>query len=89
MKNKSEAVASGKEFTLKVDDSGRVMLPKEFRDHLGIDPNDEIRATLVGSVLELNPKQSSKLKTATAGRETWNNTTPIDAGEGLFGMRDD
>lgn len=76
---------NGKEITLKVDDRGRVTLPKEIREQLGIESNDEIPATLVGSVLKVNPKPSSKLETATAGRETWENTTPADAGEALFG----
>lgn len=73
---------------LTVDDRGRVTLPKEVRDRLGIESNDEIPATLVGSVLELAPKPSSNLETATAGRENWENTTPADAGASLFGPRD-
>lgn len=77
-----------KELTLTVDDRGRVTLPKDVRDRLGIKSNDEIPATLVGSVLELNPKPSSKVETATADRDTWENTTPIDAGETLFGPMD-
>ena len=78
-----------KELTLTVDDRGRVTLPKEVRDRLGIESNDEIPATLVGSVLEVNPRPSSKLETATAGRENWENTTPTDAGETLFGPMDE
>jgi len=76
------------ELTLTVDDRGRVTLPKEVRDRLGIESNDEIPATLVGSVLEVNPQPSSKLETATAGRENWENTTPTDAGTTLFEPRD-
>ncbi|SFS93408.1 AbrB/MazE/SpoVT family DNA-binding domain-containing protein [Halostagnicola kamekurae] len=79
---------NGEELTLTVDDRGRVTLPKEVRDRLGIESNDEIPATLVGSVLEVNPKPSSKLETATAGQENWENTTPTDAGESLFGPMD-
>lgn len=79
----------GEELTLTVDDRGRVTLPKEIRDRLGIESNDEIPATLVGSVLEVNPKPSSKLETATADRENWENTTPTDAGETLFGPMDE
>ncbi|MEZ3172559.1 AbrB/MazE/SpoVT family DNA-binding domain-containing protein [Halorubrum sp. RMP-47] len=86
-KTSSEAI-NGEELTLKVDDRGRVTLPKEVRDRLGIKSNDEIPATLVGSVLEVNPKPSSNLETATAGRETWEDTTPTDAGETLFGPVD-
>ncbi|WP_311173886.1 AbrB/MazE/SpoVT family DNA-binding domain-containing protein [Halobellus ordinarius] len=79
---------SGEEITLRVDDRGRVTLPKEVRDRLGIESNDTIPATLVGSVLEVNPKPSSKLETATANRDRWENTTPTDAGETLFGPMD-
>lgn len=75
----------GEELTLRVDDRGRVTLPKRIREQLGIKSNDEIPAFLVGSVLELNPKPSSKLELATAGRDEWENTTPTDAGESLFG----
>jgi len=85
MGKSSVDVASAEEITLKVDDRGRVTLPKEIRDQLGIESNDEIPARLVGSVLEVNPKPSSKLQTATAGHDSWENTTPSDAGESLFG----
>ena len=79
----------GEELTLTVDDRGRVTLPKEVRDRLGIESNDEIPATLVGSVLEVNPQPSSKLETATAGRKNWEHTTPTDAGAALFGPIDE
>ncbi|EMA00784.1 looped-hinge helix DNA binding domain-containing protein, AbrB family [Haloarcula vallismortis] len=79
---------SEKELTLTVDDRGRVTLPKEVRDRLGIESNDELPATLVGSVLEINPKPSSKLEPATADRDDWENTTPTDAGDALFGPMD-
>ena len=78
----------GEELTLRVDDRGRVTLPKSVRDRLGIESNDEIPATLVGSVLEVNPKPSEKLEIATAGRTNWADTTPNDAGETLFGSID-
>ena len=80
---------NGEEFTLRVDDRGRVTLPKKVRERLGIESDDEIPATLVGSVLAVNPNPSSKLETATAGRDDWKNTTPTDAGEALFGPMDE
>jgi AbrB family looped-hinge helix DNA binding protein len=89
MGNNSVEVVSEEEITLKVDDRGRVTLPKEIREQLGIESNDEIPARLIGSVLEVNPKPSSKLQTATAGRDSWENTTPGDAGESLFGPMQD
>lgn len=79
---------SGEELTLTVDDRGRVTLPKEVREKLGIESNDEVSATLVGSVLEVNPKPSTKLEPATAGRDDWERTTRTDAGEALFGPVD-
>lgn len=75
----------GTEFTLTVDDRGRVTLPKEIRKQLGIGSNEEISARLVGSVLQIDPTPSSKLETATADRDDWADTTPTDAGETLFG----
>lgn len=78
----------GERVTLSVDDRGRVTLPKEIRERLGIESNDEVPATLVGSVLEVNPKPSAKLEPATAGREDWTDSTPTDAGESLFGPMD-
>lgn len=80
--------ADGEEITLSVDDRGRVTLPKAVRERLGIEPNDTVSATLIGSVLEVNPKPSSELETATAGRDDWANSTPTDAGEALFGPMD-
>jgi len=88
MGKSSSQGSNGEELTLRVDDRGRVTLPKDVRDRLGIESNDEIPATLIGSVLEVNPKPSSKLETATAGRENWEDTTPTDAGETLFGSMD-
>lgn len=79
----------GEEIVLRVDDRGRVTLPKEIRERLGIDRNDRLRATVVGSVLEIDPKPSTKLETATAGREDWAGSTPTDAGEALFGPMED
>ncbi|MEF8825469.1 MAG: AbrB/MazE/SpoVT family DNA-binding domain-containing protein [Halapricum sp.] len=78
----------GERITLTVDDRGRVTLPKEIRERLGIESNDEVPATLVGSVLEVDPKPSAKLEPATAGREDWTDSTPTDAGESLFGSMD-
>lgn len=78
----------GQEITLTVDDRGRVTLPKDVRDRLGIEPNDEVSARLTGSVLEVDPEPSSRLETATAGHDEWEQTTPTDAGEALFGPMD-
>lgn len=73
---------------LRIDDRGRVTIPKHVRERLGIEPNDTVPATLTGSVLEVNPEPSSGLVTATAGHDDWEGTTPTDAGESLFGSMD-
>jgi len=88
MGTNSSETDNSEELTLRVDDRGRVTLPKEVRDRLGIESNDEIPATLVGSVLEVNPKPSSKLEPATADRDDWAASTPTDAGKTLFGPMD-
>lgn len=79
---------SSPSFTAGLSPCTSVTLPKEVRDRLGIESNDEIPATLVGSVLEVNPKPSSKLEPATADRDGWAASTPTDAGETLFGPMD-
>ena len=84
MGNESAGKTSEEEFILTVDDNGRVTLPQAIRDQLGIESNDEIPARLVGSVLEMNLEPSPELQTATAGRDSWENTTPADAGDALF-----
>ncbi|MFP8958325.1 AbrB/MazE/SpoVT family DNA-binding domain-containing protein [Natrialbaceae archaeon A-CW3] len=50
MENSSSDANYGEEITLVVDDKGRVALPKEVRDRLGIESRDEIPATLDGFV---------------------------------------
>ena len=88
MGNPRSVASNGKELMLTVDDQGRIALSKEVRDQLGIEPNDRIPANLVGSVLKINPIPSSKLEIATADRESWDNTTPADAAETIFGPMD-
>ena len=73
---------------LRIDDRGRVTIPKDVRDRLGIEPNDTVPATLIGSVLEVTPEPSNALTTATAGRDDWAGSTPTDAGRSLFGPMD-
>lgn len=73
---------------LHVDDRGRVTIPKSVRERLGIETESDVPAYLSGSVLTVDPQPSSKLQTATTGREDWEGSTPTDAGESLFGPMD-
>lgn len=80
--------AERERLVLHVDDRGRLTIPKAVRDRLGIESDTEITAYLTGSMLTVDPRPSSKLQPATAGRDDWTNTTPTDAGESLFGPTD-
>ena len=57
----------GEDVTLRVDDRGRITIPKSVRERLGIEPNDRVLAQLRGSVLEIDAEPSARLETATAG----------------------
>lgn len=74
---------------LHVDDRGRVTIPKAVRDRLGIEPDSDVPASLLGSVLTIDPKPSANLETATGNRADWTSSTPTDAGESLFGSMDE
>ena len=41
--------------TYRVGPKGQVVIPKEFRDHLGIAPGDEVAFSLEGDVLRIAP----------------------------------
>ncbi|MDS0222644.1 AbrB/MazE/SpoVT family DNA-binding domain-containing protein [Haloarcula sp. S1AR25-5A] len=86
----AESDADDERVSLHVDDRGRITIPKSVRDRLGIEPGTDVSARLSGSVLTVDPKPSVGLETATAGRDSWEETTPTDAGQSLFGpMTDD
>jgi len=75
-----------REFKLRVDSEGRVAIPKEVRDRLGIETDDEMLVRVDGSTLTFDPRPSEKLDLATSSRDDWE--TPTDAGETLFGELD-
>lgn len=83
--NDSDDEGGNDRVTLRVDDRGRITIPKRVRDRLGLEPNESVSARLTGSVLEIDPRPSSRLETATADRDDWTGSTPTDAGEALFG----
>jgi antitoxin component of MazEF toxin-antitoxin module len=79
----------GESLVLHVDGRGRVTIPKAVRDRLGIEPDSDVPASLLGSVLTIDPKPSENLETATGNRTDWMKSTPTDAGESLFGSMDE
>ncbi|MFB6309481.1 MAG: AbrB/MazE/SpoVT family DNA-binding domain-containing protein [Haloarculaceae archaeon] len=85
---KSGRDGRGETLELSVDDRGRMTIPKRIRDQLGIEPNATVSARLDGSVLTVDPRPSTALETATADRDDWDASTPMDAGEALFGSLD-
>lgn len=76
------------ELRLRVDDRGRVTIPKDVRDRLGIEPGSEVPARLSGSVLTVDPRPSARIEKASVDRDDWTDSTPTDAGEALFGNFD-
>lgn len=73
---------------LRIDDRGRVTVPKAVRERFGIEPNSDVPESVLGSVLTIDPNPSENLQTSTADRTDWANSTPTDAGESLFGPMD-
>jgi AbrB family looped-hinge helix DNA binding protein len=74
--------------SLRVDDRGRVTVPKRIRDELGIEGDCHVSAYVAGSQLIIDPKPSTSLGSATSDRDDWEGSTPTDAGEALFGPMD-
>lgn len=73
------------ELKLRVDGRGRVTIPKAVRERLGIEPDSEVPARLTGSVLTVDPRPSSRIQKASVDRDDWEGSTPMDAGQSLFG----
>lgn len=71
--------------TIEVDDRGRVTIPKEIRDRLGIRPGDEVTVEVVDGEIQLRPEISS-IQTVSRD-EDWGPEAFRDAGEATFGDR--
>jgi len=74
--------------TVKIDDRGRITIPKPVRERLGIVPGDEFEIETEGSRIVLNTEHIGGLKTASSRNEDWGDHT-LDAGETLFGGSED
>jgi AbrB family looped-hinge helix DNA binding protein len=85
---RTDETDSRESLMLHIDDRGRVTIPKAVRERLGIEPNSDVPASVLGSVLTIDPTPSEKLQPATADRTDWAQSTPTDAGESLFGSMD-
>jgi AbrB family looped-hinge helix DNA binding protein len=68
---------------LRVDERGRITIPKEFRDRLQIRPGDEFRMEEDEGMLLLR-RQRRPTQKARRGRR-WGSEAFLDAGEATFG----
>ena len=71
--------------TIEFDDRGRVTIPKEVRDRLGIHPGDAVSVQVTDGEIRLRPEIDG-LATVTRD-EGWGEEAFLDAGEATFGDR--
>ncbi len=69
---------------VEVDDRGRITIPKNVREKLGILSGDELKLELEEFKILLDSSREG-LITATAGKKNWKGNAFFDAGEALFG----
>lgn len=83
-----ESEGTREQLTVQVDDQGRIEVPQRVLERFDVGPDGRIPAVIVGSVLRIGDAPGERLETATADRDDWTDTTPMDAGETLFGSAD-
>ena len=54
---------------VSIDRAGRIVVPREIRDQLGLDPGVDLELTLVGEAIHLTPKR--RLRRVVAGDDGW------------------
>ena len=68
----------------KMDERGRVLIPSEEREKLGLKSGTEFELVEEKGVLILKPVIPKPVK-AMSGREKWGKETFLDSGEATFG----
>lgn len=76
--------ADDEDFTVEVDDRGRITIPVALRDRLGILPGEELEIEIEDGRLIVRPEQVD-LVTVTSGKTDWGTETFPDSGEATFG----
>ena len=77
----------GKEYgEVKINDRGRLTIPKELRDNIGIESGTVFTVTRGGNTIRL-VRQPPELQTVSTGRsrEEWDDDAFRDAGRATFG----
>ena len=70
--------------TVEVDDRGRITVPKELRERLGVFPGDEIEVEIDDGCLRLVPTHAG-LVTAESPKTEWGSEAFPDSGATTFG----
>ncbi len=75
---------SKKRVVIKIDKRGRITIPKDIRERLGMLAGDEVELELEESKIVIEPEHEG-LMTATADKKDWKGNAFFDSGEALFG----
>lgn len=67
----------------KIDDRGRITIPKWIRDALHIEPGEEVEIREEGEKIVIEPKRD-EVKKVRSGKQ-WGESTFLDTGEATFG----
>jgi len=68
----------------RLDDRGRVIIPAEAREKLGLKPGSEVDMSVEGGALVLK-RVIAEPRTVSSGKRGWGPEAFLDAGEATFG----
>jgi AbrB family looped-hinge helix DNA binding protein len=83
----SSEQTSGDALTVRIDDRGRITLPKAVRERLRVLPGDELDVDVAEEEIRLRVERP-RLTTVSSGRTEWGAEAFPDAGEAAFGRVD-